>query len=103
MRDDPFYHSRRWERVRGSILRRDGYMCQESKRFGKMVQANTVHHIFPREQYPQYAWAAWNMISLCADQHNRMHYRDDGRLTDAGKDLLRRTATKLNMEYDEPW
>lgn len=104
MRDDPFYHSRRWEHIRSAVLRRDQYTCQESKRYGKYIQATTVHHVFPREQYPQYAWMTWNLVSLSGEQHNRMHDRDSGNLTDAGKDLLRRTAKRNNItEYDEPW
>lgn len=103
MRDDPFYHTARWERIRASVLRRDGYMCQESKRYGKAVQANTVHHIFPREQYPQFTWCPWNLISLSSERHNGMHNREDGRLSEVGKDLLRRTAKKRSMEYEEPW
>lgn len=103
MREDPFYHTKRWEHIRSAILRRDGYICQESKRYGRIVQANTVHHIFPREQYPEYTWMPWNLISLSSERHNEMHNRENGNLTDAGKDLLRRTAKKRNMEYDEPW
>ena len=104
MREDPFYHSKRWERMRAAILRRDGYMCQESKRFGKLAQANTVHHVFPREQYPEFAWQAWNLISLTAEQHNRMHDRESGNLTDAGKELLRRVAKRQGISgYAEPW
>ena len=48
------YHNKRWEKKRAAILARDGYMCRESRRFGKAVQADTVHHIFPVEFFPQY-------------------------------------------------
>ena len=63
---DPFYKSQRWKAVREAVLRRDGYMCQESKRFGKMRQAETVHHIWPREDFPEIELAPWNLISLTA-------------------------------------
>lgn len=95
---DPFYKSTRWERKRAHILRRDGYMCQESKRYGKRVQANTVHHILPRDRFPQYAWEDWNLISLSAEQHNRMHYRDTDDLTAAGLDLARRTLRRRGLD-----
>lgn len=86
------YKSSRWERKRAVILRRDRYMCQMSKRYGKARQADTVHHIFPCEDYPQYEWCDWNLISLTHKMHNAMHARDTHELSEAGKELLRRTA-----------
>lgn len=95
---DSFYKSRRWERLRSVILRRDGYQCQISRRYGKHIQADTVHHIFPREEYPEYQWEAWNLVSLAGDVHNRMHDRNTNALTEEGTELLRRTAKKYNKE-----
>lgn len=88
------YKSKRWERLRADILKRDNYMCQESLRYGKRVQANTVHHIFPAKLFPEYQWEPWNLISLSGAVHNEMHVRDTDELTDRGLDLLRRTARK---------
>lgn len=85
------YTSRRWIRLREKILKRDNYQCQYSKRYGRRVQANTVHHIFPVETYPQYEWCEWNLISLSAEAHNIMHDRDTHELTDEGKKLQNRT------------
>ena len=95
-----FYDSKRWLSLRESILRRDRYTCQENARFGKMREATTVHHIFPREEFPEYEWKPWNLISLTAEAHNMMHTRE-GELTAKGKDLLRRTARKNNVEIPE--
>lgn len=92
---DNFYKSKRWERLRRAVLSRDGYKCQESARYGKSVPATTVHHIFPRETYPQYQWEAWNLISLSHDVHNEMHDRATGELTDKGRKLMQRTARKI--------
>ena len=89
---DKFYHSKRWERKRAFILRRDGYKCQISKRYGKAVPATTVHHIFPREDYPQYQWKDWNLISVSTEVHNRLHYRQTQTLTEEGLKLKERTA-----------
>ena len=97
MKEDRFYHSVRWERLRERVLRRDGYMCQEAKRYGKAVQATTVHHIFPREDYPQYELEAWNLISLSDKAHNEMHDRNTGKLTDKGRRLLDRTAIRQGI------
>ena len=91
---DPFYRTKRWAQLRRVILRRDGYMCQLSRRYGKHVPADTVHHVFPRELYPEYQWAGWNLISLSRAAHDTLHDRNTGALTDAGAELLRRTARK---------
>ena len=84
--------------MRRAVLARDGYKCQESARYGKNRLANTVHHIFPREDYPEYQWDSWNLISLSADVHNEMHDRVTGALTDKGRELMQRTARKRGIE-----
>lgn len=91
------YQSRKWDRVRARILRRDKYICQVSKRYGKIVEANLVHHIFPVEDYPEYQWAEWNMISVSQAVHNRLHDRVTNKLTNEGIALLERTAKKMNL------
>ena len=97
---DPFYLSQRWKRLRKYILRRDGYVCQYFKRFGKTRAAEIVHHIFPREQFPQYAWSEWNLIALSAEAHRLMH-NPDGSLSEIGLDLMRRTALKRGIVMDD--
>lgn len=91
---DAFYLSPRWRRLREKILRRDNYQCQISKRYGRLVAADTVHHIFPRESYPEYQWEPWNLISVCASVHDSLHNRDTNELTQKGLDLMERTARK---------
>ena len=81
---------------------RDGYMCQVSKRYGKTVSAEIVHHIFPREQYPEYEWSEWNLISVSKRIHAKLH-TDTGDLTEIGKDLLRRTAKKNHIKIPEKY
>lgn len=97
----PFYDSPRWIRKRKYVLSRDKYQCQVSKRYGRMVQADTVHHIFPRDQFPEYQWCEWNLISLSHDMHNQMHDRTTRELTAKGMELLRRTARKMGIEINE--
>lgn len=89
---DTFYHTKRWERLRASILRRDGYMCQISRRYGKRREAQTVHHIFPRDRFPEYQWEPWNLISISNEIHEELHNRQTGALSAKGMELLRRTA-----------
>lgn len=92
-----FLCSTAWRKKREKILRRDNYQCQIAKRYGKQVQAQAVHHIFPRETYPQYALSDWNLISLSYKAHGELH-TEDGQLTDEGIKLLRRTAIKNHIE-----
>ena len=93
---DPFYLSPRWIRLRKVILRRDGYVCQYFKRYGKTVEAKTVHHIFPRQEYPEYEWQAWNLISLSYEAHMMMH-GEGGALTDEGMKLATRVALRVGV------
>ena len=97
-RPDPYYKSARWLRLRESVLRRDGYICRESLRYGKRAEATTVHHIFPRREFPEYQWEPWNLISMCAEEHDRMHDRNGERLSEAGIALLTRTARKRGIK-----
>lgn len=67
------YKSKQWIRKRESILRRDGYMCQKCRRYGKRVPATTVHHIRHADEYPELAYTDSNLISLCSSCHNKEH------------------------------
>lgn len=89
--------TKRWEQKRAAILRRDGYVDQLAKRYGRTIQATTVHHIFPRDQFPEYQWENWNLISVSAETHDKLHYRRTQELTEMGMDLLTRTARKNNI------
>lgn len=98
---EPFYKSNRWKRLRLAVLRRDGYACQWSLRFGRRVEADTVHHAFPREEFPEYQWEAWNLVALNGRAHDEMHDRGSGALTDKGKALLRVVARRAGVEVPE--
>ena len=66
-----------------------------------MIEANTVHHIFPVSKYPEYQWCEWNLISLSREAHNRMHIRETDELTEDGLRLMRRTARKENITIND--
>lgn len=85
------YKARRWERLRAQVMRRDGYRCQLSKRYGKSVPADLVHHIYPVDEFPEYAFEPWNLISVSRAAHNKLHDRDSDKLTAEGVALMRRT------------
>lgn len=84
------YTGARWKALAAKAMRRDGYMCQLSKRYGKQVQAEVVHHIYPVDEYPEYAYCLWNLISLSRAAHNRLHDRNTDKLTAEGVALMRR-------------
>lgn len=86
------YDSPKWKRKRNRILRRDGYRCQESRRYGKAVEATVVHHIYPAEEFPEYAWCDWNLVSLSQPMHNAMHDRGTRALTALGREWMRRVS-----------
>lgn len=89
-----FYKTLGWIRKRAKILRRDEYMCQECKRYGKTTPATMVHHIIPLAwcliHNIALALASINLISLCDKCHNKMHDRDSDELTALGLEWVRR-------------
>lgn len=92
-----WYKNPHWISIRNSALRRDGYMDAYQKRYGKIRQAEVVHHIFPRKEFPQYAYELWNLISVTRKTHAAFHDNDTEELTSIGAELLRRTARKNNI------
>lgn len=73
-------------------MRRDGYRCQLSKRYGKSVPAELVHHIYPVDEFPEYAFEPWNLVAVSRAAHNKLHDRDSDKLTAEGVALMRRTS-----------
>lgn len=92
------YNSKRWKRCAAQALRRDGYKCRLSARYGKTVPAEIVHHIFPVDKYPEYAYCLWNLISLSRGAHNQLHDRETNELTEKGLALQRRLRAKNGKE-----
>ncbi|MDT2181402.1 HNH endonuclease, partial [Paenibacillus larvae] len=92
-----FYKTTRWKQKRSKILRRDEYLCQECKRYGKSVLATTVHHINPLEQQPGLATVSWNLVSLCQQCHDKMHDRTTNVLTELGKQWQERIRDRVGV------
>ena len=95
------YKTKRWQKKREAILTRDKYLCQESKRYGKRITANTVHHIYPVELYPALAFVSWNLVSLSAEKHNAMHDRETHELTALGLEWQRRRAPQFKAWLED--
>lgn len=98
-----FYDSTRWKKLKERILRRDGYQCKISSRYGRAIPAELVHHIFPLREFPEYAYAEWNLISLSWKEHNHLHDRGSEQLTEKGRELLIRTAKRNNIPIPEKY
>ena len=86
------YKSKKWKHKRKQILKRDGYLCQECKRFGKTTEATMVHHITPVEVSPERLWDSRNMVSLCGPCHETMHDRLTDKLTEKGREWVKRVG-----------
>ncbi len=92
---------KQWEKLRRYILKRDSYLDQIALRYGKRIEATTVHHIFPREHFPEYTYCAWNLISLSSATHNALHIRNSHKLTSKGWELLKKTAREQNIDLSD--
>ncbi|EOS9383843.1 HNH endonuclease [Listeria innocua] len=99
---DSFYLTSKWKRKRKKILRRDEYLCQESRRFGRTESAEMIHHIFTREEYPELAFEDWNLISLSNRSHNSMHKRETHELTAKGLRWQEKRKKEFESFYSSP-
>ncbi len=56
-----FYKTSMWKYKRLAVLKRDGYCCQECKRYGKNRDATVVHHVNPLTDSPELRLQSWNL------------------------------------------
>lgn len=84
----------RWREKSKKILKRDKYIDQFLlKKYGLIKEATLVHHILPRDKYPQYTFCDWNLISVSWETHvKKLHNNVNGELTKEGKQLMKETA-----------
>lgn len=85
------YYSNKWKKKRLKILRLDGYKDKVAAMFGRTEEATVVHHIYPANDYPEYQWCNWNLISVSMATHNKLENRKTGELTSLGKWLMDKT------------
>lgn len=85
------YGSSRWRKKRMHILKKDKFICQVMKWYGLREEATIVHHIYPADEYPEYRFCDWNLISVSANGHNKLENRLTGELTDLGRWLMEKT------------
>lgn len=72
-----FYKSTAWQRCRDAAWRRDGGLCQDCLKQGKLVAAEEVHHITPltplNVRNPEISLNLDNLVSLCRECHKARH------------------------------
>ena len=54
-------------------MRRDKYICQNCKRYGRTTAAEQVHHIKHVDEFPELAYTDDNLIALCNKCHQKQH------------------------------
>lgn len=101
-----FYKLTKWKRKRERIFKRDKYLCQECKRYGKTTGATTVHHIIPLTwcliYNPILALASINLISLCDKCHDKMHDRTSNKLTAIGLTWVKKMG-QIGIDWIEKY
>ena len=85
------YSSQKWKKKRAKILRLDGYKDVVAGWYGRTEAAQMVHHIYPAEEYPEYEWEDWNLISVSYSTHKKLENSMTGGLTELGRQLMRTT------------
>jgi 5-methylcytosine-specific restriction endonuclease McrA len=72
-----FYRTKKWSKIRQSILIRDNFLCQVCKRKGKYQSGNIVHHKehLTSNNIKNYsiAYGDKNLETVCQDCHNVIH------------------------------
>ena len=72
-----FYKSAAWKKKRLYILKRDKYLCQICKRYGRNTEAVIVHHIEELSEAPELKLKNTNLVSVCRKCHNMIHKKEN--------------------------
>ena len=99
VRNGSFYKTNKWTDKRAKILKRDGYECQNCRRYYKTKEAKVVHHIFFYEDYRELGLMNWNLVSLCNGCHNKMHNRITNEATKLGKEYQDKIKVEFNNYF----
>jgi len=96
MNDDK-YSTSKWRHLARRVLSYYNFQDQVKRRFGKMEQAEMVHHALPAEDFPEYFFHPKNLVPVSRSTHRGLH-NDDGTLTAAGIDVARRAARNIGVD-----
>ncbi len=90
LKEQGFYHTPAWRKLRRMALQRDHYLCQKCLRRGKNTQATEVHHILELESFPSLGLELSNLESLCWQCHEETKHHKAS-LPDKGVRIIRIT------------
>lgn len=78
-KQNKFYHSSEWRRIRKEVLTSDKYECQEHKAKGRYARANHVHHVKHLDEFPELGLEKYyvdengkqhrQLVSVCKECH----------------------------------
>lgn len=71
-----FYNTTAWKHLRRQVLEEQHHECQLCRAEGKMVPADTVHHVKEVKEHPELALDKNNLMCLCRECHEKIHGRD---------------------------
>lgn len=69
------YHSTRWQKMRETVLSYYGYRDVVELARGRIVPAETVHHIIPTSEDPSLFYSFGNLIPVSRATHEEVHAR----------------------------
>lgn len=72
-KEQSFYHSPPWIKVRGMAWHRDHGLCQHCLRDGRVTFADVVHHLVPIKVNWLLRLVLGNLVSLCDGCHAKEH------------------------------
>jgi 5-methylcytosine-specific restriction endonuclease McrA len=86
-RNDPFYTSKPWRRLRLVVLKRDHFRCVVCGSDVSALGAARIDHILPRSSHPELELSPRNLRTLCVFHDGqahieRLHPRPDGQRTE---------------------
>lgn len=78
-RENIFYNSYAWHKVRAEVLKLDNYECQMCKKEGRYTRGEIIHHIHHLKDCPELALSIFdddgnrNLITVCKYHHDLEH------------------------------
>ena len=93
------YNSKAWKTTRALVLKRDHYLCQECLKEHTLTPANTVHHKIHYRDDISKGLDMDNLITVCADCHNKLHpEKSGGKKVAKTKNRIHIVTNKANKE-----
>ena len=76
-KDNNFYSSNKWRKIRLKVIRRDGLYCAECKRNNRKTLGKEVDHIIPIKERPDLITTLFNLQLLCKSCHSKKSWNEN--------------------------